>query len=164
MGTTAHSGLPYPDATDLPMVHLDMQALAEEVDERLPIVAGTQPAPAPARVWQDTSNARIRISNGVQFDTITLGPRTVTGGRGGGTTGAGAEAGLLPPFAHGLGIEPTSVTATPTAGPNDTLSIITKIVLHSVDATNIQLRFARTDTSAWLEGNVVGFHWQAVLL
>lgn len=58
---------------------------------------------------------------------------------------------------HGWGQVPVVFTAVAGAGATDQLSIISKAVPGNVDATNVVVRHARTDTSAWLAGNGLNF-------
>lgn len=67
MGTTAYHDLPYPEGTDLPMVHLDVRALAEDVDEELPIVAATAPPHRDGRVWIPAGTGAVLVSDGVRW-------------------------------------------------------------------------------------------------
>lgn len=58
--------LPYPDPTDQPFVHLDIQALAEETAEALPVVSDTAPPHRPGRRWTRL-NGRSAISDGLRW-------------------------------------------------------------------------------------------------
>lgn len=75
MGTTAYHDLPYPEGTDLPMVHLDLRALAESVDEDLPIVAPDGPPHRDGRLW--ITDGSVRLSDADQWRAIAGRPDAV---------------------------------------------------------------------------------------
>lgn len=74
MGDTQYNNLPYPEATDTPYVHLDMQALAEATDDALPVActSGTRPAHRPGRIIYETDTSRAFISTGSVWRPLSL--------------------------------------------------------------------------------------------
>ena len=71
MPNTTFNALPYPAATDAPYVHLDMKALADAVDERLPIVSTTAPPHRAGRQWFNPATRRMSLSDGTAWFAVT---------------------------------------------------------------------------------------------
>lgn len=78
MGTTATFGLPYPEGSDQPQVHLDIKAALEEVDLKLPllissgVLVGTVP-PAGTRLTVQTKTPPAAVTTSAGGDiTITF--------------------------------------------------------------------------------------------
>lgn len=68
MGTTELANLPYPEGTALPFVHTDLKALADAVDERLPVTDAATPPPHKAgRTWWNPGLQIVQVSDGVSW-------------------------------------------------------------------------------------------------
>jgi hypothetical protein len=68
MGTTTLHGIPYPEATDDPYVHLDLKRQAEAVDEELPVYSNIQPPHKQGRLW--VNGAVVSVSDGTRWNTM----------------------------------------------------------------------------------------------
>lgn len=85
MGTTPLHGIPYPEPTDEPYVHLDLKRQAEAVDEELPVYGNTAPPHKAGRIW--VNGATVSVSDGTRWSTT--GETTIGGGGGAPTFAAG---------------------------------------------------------------------------
>lgn len=64
---TSLTPLPYPDPTDQPFVHLDLQALAEATAEALPVADTAYPPHRPGRIFVHTGLGVTLISDGLTW-------------------------------------------------------------------------------------------------
>lgn len=82
MGTTPLSGLPYPEATETPFVHIDMKELADATDAKL-FVECTSSSRPPHRVGRrifETDTKLSQISDGTAWVPYGVTKKGVAGG------------------------------------------------------------------------------------
>lgn len=83
MATTDYHGWPLPDGTDLPIVHIDMQALGDAIDKELPIVVETfaamqaLPPILNLKAMVKNLNYRLFAHNGTKWIAVNGGTRHV---------------------------------------------------------------------------------------
>lgn len=151
---TTSWGLRYPASSAAPNVNQDIQNLASDVETTV-IPRFTTVAARNAAITSPVANraaivaGRLHIYDGSAW-------RFSLDGVVAGTTDAN---GIIT-FAHGGGQTPTAVVITP-KDAGDTANQLVKWVWQSADATIIQARAVRTDTSVYWVGVALSFAWMA---
>lgn len=153
MGTTPLHNLPYPEGTDQPYVHLDIQALADAIDPEFSITQETAPAHKAGRRWFQPSTRSTKISDGSDWVNVKRWD-------GGGITVMADASGIIT-VPHSLGVTPYFYSAV-TRIPGSTVGVqqVAIVLPNSASATNVTFLIRRSDTGVVLPGQI-GVMWSA---
>lgn len=97
---------------------------------------------------------------------LTLGKGITISGINFGFSSATTNANGVTTFNPGLGVKPTAVFVSPGKSSSETEAVakIAVPMVWSIDsATQVQVRWQRSDTNAWLASNAVGWYWLAIV-